>query len=119
MVTTNAEAAAATAGVKTLPSSSKDDPKLVLPAANRFATALCAILGSSPPGSVLANAVLLSHHPLVCHSMKGAMSLWGGIMRRTFGGVGGMDRRLEDEAVSASVTSALVSAMQGDTVYDR
>lgn len=119
MVKTNAAAAAARAGIKTLPSSSKDDSKLVLPPANRFAAALCAILGSSSRGTVLANALLLSHHPLVCHSMKGAMSLWGGIMNRTFGGVGGLDRPLENEAVSTSVTAALVNAMQEDTVHDR
>lgn len=119
MVTANAEVAAARADIKTLPSSSKDDAKLVLPPANRFAAALCAILGSSPPGTVLANALLLSHHPLVCHSMKGAVSLWGGIMRRAFGGVGGVDKHLEDEAISVSVTVALLRAMQGDAMYNR
>lgn len=119
VVTENAEAAAARAGVKTLPSSSKDDTRLILPPANRFAAALCAIIGSSAPGTVLANALLLSHHPLVCHSAKGAASLWGGIMRRAFGGATGMDVCLEDEACSASVTSALVNAMQGDAMHDR
>lgn len=121
VITTNAAAAAtATAkSVKTLPSSSKEDAKPVLPPANRFAAALCCILGSSAPSTVLANALLLSHHPLVCHSAKGAISLWGGILRRAFGGVGGMESCLEDDAVSASVTADLVSAMQGDTMYDR
>lgn len=118
MVTENAETAAARAGVKTLPSS-KDDARLILPPANRFAAALCTIIGSSAPGTVLANALLLSHHPLVCHSAKGAASLWGGIMRRAFGGVAGMDVCLEDEACSTSVSAALVNAMQGGATYDR
>lgn len=113
------EATAAKEGIETLPSSSKDDTKFVLPPANRFAAALCAIIGSSAPGTVLANALLLSHHPLVCHSVKGAASLWGGIMRRAFGGTAGMDVCLEDEACSASVTTALVNAMQGDAKHDR
>lgn len=119
MVAKNAEAAAASAGVKALPSSSKDDTKLILPPANRFAAALCAIVGSYAPGTVLANVLLLSHHPLVCHSAKGAASLWGGIMRRAFGGVLGMDRCLEDEACSASVTAALVNAMLGNATHGR
>lgn len=119
MVTRNSETAAARANIKTLPSSSKDDAKFVLPPANRFAAALCAIVGSSPPGTVVANVLLLSHHPLVCNSMKGAASLWGGITRRVFCGVGGLDGRLKDETVSASVTAALVSAMQGGIMHDR
>lgn len=119
VVTDNAEAAAARAGIKTLPSSSKDDATLILPPANRFTAALCAIVGNSAPGTVLANALLLSHHPLVCHSAKGAASLWGGIMRRAFGGSVGMNVCLEDEACSASVTAALVNAMQGDATHDR
>ncbi|CAM9323776.1 unnamed protein product [Ectocarpus sp. 6 AP-2014] len=119
VITTHAAAAATAKSVKTLPSSSKEDAKPVLPPANRFAAALCCILGSSAPSGVLANALLLSHHPLVCHSAKGAISLWGGILRRAFGGVGGMESCLEDSAVSASVASDLVSAMQGDAMYDR
>lgn len=119
VVSENAEAAAARAGVKTLPSSNMDHSRLVLPPANRFAMALCAIIGSSAPGTVLANALLLSHHPLVCHSAKGAASLWRGIMRRAFGGAAGMDVCLKDEACSASVTASLINAMQGDASHDR
>lgn len=116
----NSEAAAARAETKTLPSSGKDDAaKLAVPPPNRFAAGLCAILGSSAPGAVLPVALLLAHHPLVCHSAKGAMSLWGGIVRRAFGGREGVDRCLADESVSAAVTAALLNAMHDGVVLDR
>lgn len=118
VVTENAEAAAVRAGIKSLPSS-KDEARLIPPPTNRFAAALCAILGNSAPSSVFVDALLLSHHPLVCHSAKGAASLWGGIQRRAFGGAAGIDVCLEDEACSSSVAAALVNAMQGNATHDR
>ncbi len=115
----NSEAVAARAEIKTLPSGKDDAAKLVVPPPNRFAAGLCAILGSSAPGVVLPVALLLAHHPLVCHSAKGAMSLWGGIVRRAFGGREGVDRCLADESVSATVTNALLCAMHDDAMLDR
>ena len=114
----NSKAAAARADIKTLPSG-KDDARLVLPPPNRFAAGLCAILGSSAPGEVLPVALLLAHHPLVCHSAKGAVSLWGGIVRRAFGGRAGVDRCLTDEGISATVTTDLLRAMHGGAMLDR
>ena len=102
-----------------LPSSNKDDGRVELPPPNRFAAALCGILGNSALDDTFADAFLLAHHPLVCHSAKGAKSVWGGIGRRVFGGEEGIDKLLQDEAIAASVTSRLVSAMQGQVKSDR
>lgn len=118
-MSTNAATAAARANFTSLPSSSKDEKRLVLPPPNRFAAALCGIAGSSAPGSVFASALLLSHHPLVCHSAKGAKSLWEGVMKRAFDGTGGVDKLLGEEAITASVTAALFDAMQGGVMHDR
>lgn len=114
-----AETEAARTGLNNLPSSSKDDGTWVRPPANRFAAALCGVLGTSALGSTLAVALLLSHHPIVCHSAKRAMSLWGGITRRAFGGAEGVDRLLQDPVVARDVAIAIVSAMQGPVLYER
>lgn len=112
-------AAEARVGVDTLPSSTRDDGKPALPPANRFATALCGVLGLSAPDSILVDALLLSHHPLVCHSAKGAASLWGGIKKRAFGGEEKIDRLLRDEPIAAGVTTRLFSAMHEHSLYSR
>ncbi|CAN0109074.1 unnamed protein product, partial [Scytosiphon promiscuus] len=119
VVSTNAAAASARANVKNLPSSGKDDTRLALPPPNRFAAALSGIVGGSAPGSIFAGALLLSHHPLVCHSAKGAKSLWGGIVNGAFGGPGGVDRLLGDEGIAASVTSTLLDSIRGGVMHDR
>lgn len=107
------------ANVISLPSSNKDDGRVELPPPNRFAAALCGVLGDSALDGTFANALLIAHHPLVCHSAKGAKSVWGGIGRRAFGGEDGIDHLLQDEGIVASVTARLVSAMQGQVQSDR
>lgn len=109
--------------VTSLPSSTKDDRKCgpPLPPANRFAAALSGILTRSTPhtGSVLADALILAHHPIVCHSAKGAASLWRGIQTRAFGGARGIDHLLDDEVCATDVATCLVSTMQSDLGDDR
>lgn len=90
-----------------------------LPPPNRFASALCGVLGDSAPGDTFADALLLGHHPLVCHSAKGAKSVWGGIGLRAFGGEEGIDNLLQDEAIAARVTARLIGAMQSQIKSDR
>lgn len=102
-----------------LPSSNKDGGRVELPPPNRFAAALCGVLGNSALGDTFADVLLLAHHPLVCHSAKGAKSVWGGIGRRAFGGEEGIGNLLQDGAIAASVTARLVSAMQGQVKSDR
>lgn len=119
VVSENAAAAEARASLKKLPSLTKDDARLVLPPPNRFAAALSGIVGTSSPVTVFAGALLLCHHPLVCHSAKGAKSLWAGTMKRAFDGARGVERVLANEAVSSSVSSAVVNAMRGRVLQDR
>lgn len=102
-----------------LPSSGKDDGKTAIPPSNRFATALCGVLGDSAIGSTLAGALLLSHHPVVCHSVKGARSLWKGIERRAYGGVEGIEHLLQDNDIVADIATRIAKAMQDPVVYGR
>lgn len=119
VVQATATAEAARASIRTLPSSSKEYAQPTLPPANRFAAAVCGVLEGAAFGSTLADALLLAHHPMVCHSSKGAISLWGGIARRAFGGMEGINRLLQDEANAKDVSAGILSAMQGPVVYDR
>lgn len=105
--------------ITTLPSSSKDDGRSAVPPANRGATALCEILGNSALDGTFADALLLAHHPLVCHSAKGAVPLWRGIATRAFGGVEGVDRLLHDEGLAKNVANSLISTMQHHVLSDR
>lgn len=119
VVDTTAAAEGSRANIISLPSSNKDDGKLELPPPNRFAAALCSVLGDFAPGDAFANALLLGHHPLVSHSAKGAKSVWGGIARRAFGGEKEIDKLLQDGAIAANVTARLISAMQSQVKSDR
>lgn len=119
MVQAAATAEAARVGAITLPSSSKENAKPTLPPANRFAAAVCGVLGGAALGGALVDALLLAHHPMVCHSSKGAISLWAGITRRAFGGVEGINCLLQDEGIASDVAAGILSAMQAPVVYDR
>lgn len=119
VVDTTAAAEGSRANIISLPSSNKDDGKLELPPPNRFAAALCGVLGDSALGDAFANALLLAHHPVVSHSAKGAKSVWGGIGRRAFGGEEGIDKLLQDGAIAANVTARLISAMHSQVKSDR
>lgn len=107
-----------------LPSSTKDDRKFGQPPPppNRFAAALFGILSCPTPhctGTILADTLLLAHHPIVCHSAKGAASLWGGIQTCAFGGVRHIDHILEDEVCATDVATCVVRTMHGDLDNDR
>lgn len=119
-----AEAARSHMSMTCLPSSTKDDRKFGLPPPppNRFAAALSCILSSSTPhytGGILADTLILAHHPIVCHSAKGAASLWGGIQTRAFGGARRIDHILADEVCATDVATCLVRTMHSDLGHDR
>lgn len=97
----------------------KDDKGMMSAPANRFAAALCCVLGDSAPGTTVAAALLLAHHPVVCHSRKGAQSLWKGILKRAFGDVKGITRLLQDKDVAVDVTTSILNALQAQAPSDR
>lgn len=100
-------------------SSEREDSRAMLTPANRLAKALCGVAGNSAVGDTLANTLLLAHHPLVCHSAKGAQHLWQGIARRAYGGVEGINRLLQNADIATDVTTSVLDAMQGDISSDR
>lgn len=100
-------------------SPAKDDGRIMSAPPNRFATTLCCVLGDSALGTTFAAALLLAHHPVVCHSSKGAQSLWKGILKRAFGGVEGITRLLREEDVTMDVTTSILNALQAQASSDR
>lgn len=102
-----------------LPSPAKDDARMMSIPANRFAAALSCVLGDSALGTTLAIVVLLAHHPLICHSERGAQPLWSGIVKRAFGGVENISKLLQDEAVVVDVSTSIVEAIQAQAISDR
>lgn len=103
----------------TQPYTVKDDWKPALPPANRFAAALRGILASPTNEDTFCDALLLAHHPVVCHSSKGATSLWGTIGARAYGGVEGVERLLQSADIAADVTNGIMCAIQGHASSDR
>lgn len=86
---------------------------------NRFSATLCCVLGHSALQDTLASALLLSHHPGVCRSERGARSLWRGIVRRAYGGAEGIDRLLQDANIAADVTRSILQALQARAAVER
>lgn len=102
-----------------LPLTRTEDSKLVIPPPNRFAAALSGIFSGPGLHESLAQALLLSHHPIVCHSRKGAQSVWKGVAKRAFGGDLGLDSLLQLPAVAADIGSGVTDALQAQVVLDR
>ncbi|CAM9338279.1 unnamed protein product [Discosporangium mesarthrocarpum] len=95
-----------------LPSGDKEDQAKVIPPPSRFLAAVFSCAGSGPHKDMLPLLLLLVHHPLVCHSRKGAKNLWRHVQRRAFGGVDGVNKLFEDKAVVGEVVSSLWGAAQ-------
>lgn len=102
-----------------LRSSVKDDGRMMSTPANRFAAALCCVLGGSALGTTLAIVLILAHHPVVCHSERGAQSLWRGIVKRAFGGIEGISGLLRDKDIAMDVATSILKAIQGQAMSDR
>lgn len=118
VVTSASMAEATQVGINLLPSS-KEEPRSKPTPPNRFVRALFKILGDCAPGNTLAIAFMLIHHPLVCHSKRGAQSLWNGLARRAYGGADGVNSLLEDPSISIQVSASILQGMQGDLASDR